>query len=101
MGPLRFERKTSRLSAERSTCLSYGPEAIANITPCNLNLIFIRDCKKPGAGEFLCVLCALCGAATKSTPGAQSYFIRDLTQKESPHTFILIHDRHYSKEISC
>ena len=40
MGPLRFERKTSRLSAERSTWLSYGPETIAPITPSNLNLIF-------------------------------------------------------------
>jgi hypothetical protein len=41
MGPLRFERRTSRLSAERSTWLSYGPETIANITPCNLNLVFV------------------------------------------------------------
>jgi hypothetical protein len=40
MGPLRFERKTSRLSAERSTCLSYGPETSAHITPFDLNLVF-------------------------------------------------------------
>ena len=43
MGPLRFERKTSRLSAERSTWLSYGPETTAHITPSNLNLIFVKQ----------------------------------------------------------
>jgi hypothetical protein len=43
MGPLRFERKTSRLSAERSTWLSYGPETTAHITPSNLNLIFVEQ----------------------------------------------------------
>jgi hypothetical protein len=43
MGPLRFERKTSRLSAERSTWLSYGPETSATITPSNLNLIFMTN----------------------------------------------------------
>ena len=42
MGPLRFERKTSRLSAERSTWLSYGPEDTAYKPPSDLNLIFLN-----------------------------------------------------------
>ncbi len=36
MGPLRFERRTFRLSAERSTWLSYGP--VSNNTSINYKI---------------------------------------------------------------